>query len=355
LQPGPLSRVINSKRVKNLEYGNRLADALHGFDVIFCSLFPTHLWVARARRRNSTGNGPVVWYLQEPSRKYYWKITDPHLLDHRRYCGSDEQSRHLSEYAKTLYKHDHDRRQRRQIAWDRKALRHIDLILANSKFSAQNISRAFERQVEVCYPGIPTDSEPLKAPGGDYMLAVARFSVRKNVQNIIEAFHVLSRQHGRDDIPLKIVGQGPCWPELETLVQQKGLGGHVEFLGFLNDRQLAEAYQKARLSIYLPIDEPFGLIAVESMYRGVPPIVSDHGGLAEIVVHGETGLHVNPFDPEKIADAVVSLWDDEKKIGSMARAGRNRVENHFTSEHLLGRIERFLLQVQETRGDGARG
>ncbi|GAB4338984.1 MAG: hypothetical protein Kow0099_13580 [Candidatus Abyssubacteria bacterium] len=345
LQPGLLSRVINSKRVKILEYGNQLSKMLDSFDVIFCSLFPTHLWIAHAKRRNSI-HAQIVWYLQEPSRKFYWRITDPHLMELEKQSVGAEYNRHLRRCLSILLDRDNPSKMRRQISWDRKAVKHIDLILANSRFSADNITRAFGVPAHVCYPGIPTDSQPLqKTASGEYLLAVARFSLRKNVQNIIEAMHIVSERHGRKDIPLKIVGQGPCQAELESLVHERNLNSQVEFLGFLDDRELAEAYKRARLTIYLPIDEPFGLIAVESMYRGVPPIVSDHGGLAEIVVHGETGLHVNPFDPVHVAQGVVSLWDDQSTIQKMALAGRRRVEENFTETHLIDRVETLILDT----------
>ena len=344
LRPGFITRVANSTRVTIMDYGNQLSRLLRGFDIIICSLFPSHLWLVRAKERNAEINGRIIWYVHEPSRKIYWNITDRHLLEHAKYCQNLEYNEHLRKCVGDFCKRGRKRKKRRQISWDRNAVKRMDLILANSHFNAENMANILETPVEICYPGIPTRSGELNNEPGEYLLAVASLRDKKNVRNIIEALHILSAERGRKEIKLRIVGQGPDRGELEELVLARDLAYQVEFLGYCDDRELNNIYRKARLSIYIPIDEPFGLIALESMYHGTPPIVSDHGGVSEIVLHGETGLLVNPFDPTKIADAIDGLWDDEEKIRKMGAAGRRRVEAQFTQRHFLGRLEAFLQQ-----------
>ncbi|MBI5117368.1 glycosyltransferase family 4 protein [Candidatus Poribacteria bacterium] len=342
LKPGFLSRMVNSKRLKVADFSDQLSGLLAGYEVVFCSLFPTHLWVARARRRGKGVNCRIIWYLQEPARKYYWKITDRHIVDHARYCQNPLYNEHLRKCVESRIRGENSWKSRRQILWDRDAVKQIDLILANSEFSADNISRAFEAPVKVCYPGIPVCPDVRLPQPGDYLLTVSPLRGKKNVHNVIEALHLLSAKMGRTDIRLKIAGQGPSRAELEVLVRERNLTSQVEFLGFLDDFELADAYKKARLTVYIPVDEPFGLIAAESMSHRVPPIVSDHGGVSEIVSHNQTGLLVNPFDPEKVAEAIASLWDDTERIQRMGRAGRERVEAMFTQRHFLDRVEGFL-------------
>jgi glycosyltransferase involved in cell wall biosynthesis len=204
------------------------------------------------------------------------------------------------------------------------------------------MTQALGVRAEVCYPGVPTSETLGEVTVGEYLLAVSPLRPKKNIHNIIEALHVLVVDRGREDIHLKIVGEGKYQAELEALAQDRNVISHVEFSGRLTDRELAETFREARLSVYIPIDEPFGLIAVESMYHGTPPIVSDHGGVTESVIHNETGLLANPFDPEKVADAILSLWDDDERIYQMGLAGRKRVEQRFTHRRFLDRVESFL-------------
>ncbi len=342
LRPRFFSQVMNSKRLTILDYGGQLCDILRDQDVIFCSLFPTHLWVARAKK-SSRLKGRVIWYLQEPSRRTYWQITDRHVLEHAKYCQGSEYNVHLRKCIESRLKSENKHKKQRQMLWDKHAVRHIDLVLANSRFSADNIARAFGASVEVCYPGIPTCFGAEAEQPGEYLLAVAPLRAKKNVHNVVEALHLLSTERNRKDIRLKIVGQGPSRSELEQLVRKRGISSQVEFLGFLDDQQLADVYRGARLTVYIPIDEPFGLIAVESMFHGVPPIVSDHGGVSEIVRDGQTGMLVNPFDPRAVADTIESLWGNSARIHEMGAAGRQQVEAKFTQRHFLDRLEAFLV------------
>ncbi|HOQ89417.1 MAG TPA: glycosyltransferase, partial [Candidatus Hydrogenedentes bacterium] len=75
--------------------------------------------------------------------------------------------------------------------------------------------------------------------------------------------------------------------------------------------------------------EPFGLVAVEAMAAGKPVVASRSGGLADIIVDGETGLLVPPGDPRCLAEAIARLLSDPNIRNSMGIAGRQRVEEHY--------------------------
>ena len=346
LRPGLISRIIDTRHGQTIDYGNQLSKLLRGFDVTICSIYPSYLWVTRAKRRWQDRNGRIVWYFHEPPRKVYWDITDSHLVNQHVYCDRQDINFHLRRDREKFIRTDNPRKKRKKKTRDKKAVESIDTILANSKFSADNMRQALGGPIEVCYPGIPMPESPGGGALGQYLLSVSPLRPNKNVHNIIEALQVLS-ERGRRDIYLKIAGKGGCRPELENLIRSKGIASQVEFLGYLSDRELADTYRKARLGVYIPIDEPFGLIAVEFMGHGVPPIVSDHGGVSEIVIHEQTGLLVNPFDPVKIADMIASLWDDDDKIRVFSQAGRRRVEDEFTQRIFIENLEAFLVQNHE--------
>jgi len=343
LQHGFISRTIDTNHAQTIDYGIQLSKLLRGFDATICSIYPSYLWVAWAKRRRQNMNGRIVWYFHEPPRKYYWEITDRHLVNQHAYCDRQDINFHLRRDLEKFIRTDNPKKKRKKRSRDKKAIKSIDIILANSKFSADNMRQALGGPIEICYPGIPTPEPPGGGALGKYLLSVSPLRPNKNVHNIIEALQVLS-ERGRRDIHLKIVGQGGCRQELENLVHGKGIASQVEFLGYLNDRELADTYRKARLGVYIPIDEPFGLIAVEFMGHGIPPIVSDHGGISEIVIHEQTGLLVNPFDPMKIADTIASLWDDDDKIKSFSQAGRRRVEDEFAQQIFIEKMESFLVR-----------
>jgi glycosyltransferase involved in cell wall biosynthesis len=173
---------------------------------------------------------------------------------------------------------------------------------------------------------------------------VSPLTRKKNVHNVIEAMNILVNQRKLDGVRLKIVGDGPERAAIEGLAAQYGLGDRVAFLGFVSDAQVVRTYQAARLTVYVPIDEPFGLVPLESMACGTPVVASDHGGPLDSVVANETGLHVNPFDPEAIADAIQALFCDEARLRAMGASGARWVRERFTLEGFLDRFEQMALR-----------
>lgn len=84
-------------------------------------------------------------------------------------------------------------------------------------------------------------------------------------------------------------------------------------------------------------DEPFGLVAVEAMARGLPVVVARSGGLTEIVEHGVTGFHSDK-DAGSLRRTVEMLLADPSLRARMGEAGRRRVERHFHPSVQMGEI-----------------
>lgn len=77
--------------------------------------------------------------------------------------------------------------------------------------------------------------------------------------------------------------------------------------------------------------EPFGRMAIEAMAYGKPPIVAAHGGLTEIVTHGEDGLRFSPNDTEALREQLETLRRDPAKAASLGRTGRETVNQRFSA------------------------
>lgn len=88
--------------------------------------------------------------------------------------------------------------------------------------------------------------------------------------------------------------------------------------------------------------EPFGITAVEGMAAGLPVVASRTGGLAESVVHGETGYHIEPGRADELAARLDELIRSPRLRAEMGRNGRARVQTHYD----WGRIvERHYLPL----------
>lgn len=89
-------------------------------------------------------------------------------------------------------------------------------------------------------------------------------------------------------------------------------------------------------------EEPFGLVAVEGMARGLPVVVTRSGGLAETVVDGVTGT-IAEKSPESLRAAVEPLVRDASMRARMGRAGRERAEGHHDPERCMGALRERAL------------
>ena len=101
----------------------------------------------------------------------------------------------------------------------------------------------------------------------------------------------------------------PLFEQVRNAAPAEGLP--IEFLGMRPREEAIELIGKAELQVIASeCFEGFPLVAVESYARGTPVVASSIGGLTELVIDGETGLHFAAGDPASLAGQVRRLWDD---------------------------------------------
>jgi len=126
-------------------------------------------------------------------------------------------------------------------------------------------------------------------------------------------------------------------------ILKNNLNDTVFLLGYVSREELLSYYKNCLAVIYLPYDEPFGLPYLEAAYFSKPSIASNHGGPAELVINGKTGLLVSPSDINEISNAIKTISKDKDAAEIM---GNNA--NKFLKEKFLWEmyINRFLTQIQ---------
>jgi phosphatidylinositol alpha-1,6-mannosyltransferase len=90
--------------------------------------------------------------------------------------------------------------------------------------------------------------------------------------------------------------------------------------------------------------EGFGIVYLEAGARGLPVVAGNVGGATDAVVHGETGLLIDPTDPDAVAGAIVALLTDKDRARSMGEAGRRWAERHACPT-ITAQWEDLLLEV----------
>jgi len=161
------------------------------------------------------------------------------------------------------------------------ALKKMDRIIANSVNVRSRLLNIAGLSAEVVYP--PIDTDHFRWLGQDnYYVSTARLEPNKRVDLIVEAFC------GMPDQRLIVLSGGSM---LERLKARVGNGyGNIHFTGWQTDEQLRQWMGNAIATLYIPMNEDFGMSPVESMAAGKPVIGVNEGGLRETVVDGQTGI-----------------------------------------------------------------
>ncbi len=131
---------------------------------------------------------------------------------------------------------------------------------------------------------------------------------------------------------------------LLAMVHDLGITDAVIFPGYRND--VPELLHAVDVFVHSPIlPEPFGLVIVEAMARGMPVIASNAGGIPDIVDHEVTGLLIPPGNHEELAEAIVRLLRDPALRKRLGEAGRQKAFERFSAERMTRELEQSYLEI----------
>ena len=179
------------------------------------------------------------------------------------------------------------------------------------------------------------------APDGEKLLIhLSNFRPVKRVQDCIR---ILAEVRRHTPAHLLMVGDGPERGPAERLARDLGVERHVSFLGKQNhvERIIPLAHV-----LLMPSDlESFGLVALEAMACGVPPVATRVGGVPELITDGVDGFLEGVNDIPAQAARVVSLLTDEALHSKMSGAARWTAGERFCSEKIIPQYERYYDDV----------
>lgn len=175
-----------------------------------------------------------------------------------------------------------------------------------------------------------------------FVLYAGNIKPHKNIDRLIEAFHLL-RKRGFDEVKLLIIGDEISkYATLRRAVHRYKLHKHVRFFGFVDDKTLASLYRLARVFVFPSLYEGFGLPPLEAMASGTPVITSNVSSLPEVV--GDAALLIDPYEPEAISDAMQRVLSDAGLRADLRARGLARAR-HFSWERSIGRVREIYQEV----------
>jgi len=155
------------------------------------------------------------------------------------------------------------------------------------------------------------------------LIAVGRLKAPKDFLTLIRALAALPDQ----EYEALIVGDGPDRSEVKAEIQRLGLEDRVQLAGERSD--VPELLAASDVFVLSSRSEGLPVSVLEAMAAELPVVASGVGGLAELVVDGETGILVPPGDEAALAEALGRLVEDSELRRRLGAAGRARAESSF--------------------------
>jgi len=194
---------------------------------------------------------------------------------------------------------------------------------------------------------------------GPVILTLARLDERyKGHDMMLRALPLILAQV--PDTTYVIAGDGRYRRYYEQLAASLGVRDHVIFTGRVSDEERLALYDRCDLFALISREEVdggaegFGIVFLEAAARGKPAIGGRSGGIPDAIVDGTTGLLVDPTDIHAIADACVTLLTDRALARRLGEAGRRRVQESYTWDHIARQVEAVLQGALTDTATGTR-
>jgi glycosyltransferase involved in cell wall biosynthesis len=153
------------------------------------------------------------------------------------------------------------------------------------------------------------------------------------MKGLVPLLEAIAKLRAEREIELVVIGQPKVKGRVATTIERLGLNDIVTTITGVSDEDLARLYGEAEVAIVPSLYEGFSLPAIEAMSCGVAVVATTGGALPEVVgVSGETGLLVEPNDPDALVEAIRQLLDDADLRARLGANGRRRVMERFTWE-----------------------
>lgn len=222
--------------------------------------------------------------------------------------------------------------------WDTLTANRVDHFIANSRYTAQRIWRAYRREAAVIHPPVDVERFRVNEKKEGFFLFVSRLVPYKKADLVVAAFTKLG-------MPLAVVGDGPQFEECRRLA-----GKNVEFLGYQDDAIIADLMSRARALVFAA-EEDFGIVPVEAQACGTPVIVYGKGGVEDTVVPATgdnwetaTGIFFHEQSVEALEAAVRQFLDWE---GLFRPEVLRRNAERFGRETFKREIATFVFEKWE--------
>ena len=211
--------------------------------------------------------------------------------------------------------------------WDRKTANRVGHYIAISRYIAERIKKAYNREATVIYPPVDVAAFVPGPNKEDFYLTASRMVPYKKMDLIVEAFSLMP------DRKLVVIGEGPDFRKVKAKA-----GGNVELLGYQPPSVMRDYLQRARAFVYAA-EEDFGIVTVEAQACGTPVIAFGKGGSLETVIETKTGI----FFPEQSVESLINaIREFDKVSGGFDTIAIRKNAEKFGAERFKKEFKDFI-------------
>lgn len=283
---------------------------------------------------------PLLKYLQIPSVFYVHE-----LIRKFHEGGQVTKNNFLEQIIENLYR-------KKILENELKCAKKANLLLCNSYFTREYIYKSIGLFAKVNYLGINTKLfEPKGIKRENFVFALGTLIGNKGYNFMIESLAYLPPKIRPKLVIAYARGSDILKKQLQKQAEENQVS--IDFVVRPDDSILVELYNKALLTLYPPIMEPFGLVPLESMACGTPVVGVKEGGVRETIVDGVTGV-LTDRDPKLYSAAIERLLTDEAYRKKLGKTGITYIRENWTWEKSVEKFEEYLyalLESEKTKKD----
>jgi L-malate glycosyltransferase len=216
---------------------------------------------------------------------------------------------------------------------------------------------SIEKEISLTPFGVDTDvfkEIPVEKDNSDTIKIgiVKGLKAYYGVEYLIRAIPILIQKlkdNGAEPLASKliveIVGHGPLYESLKELADSLGVGTIIDFKGEIPHSDVPKVLNTFDIYCAPSIAESFGVAVLEASACGLPVIVTDVGGLPEVVMDNETGFIVKAKDPQALAEKLYQLVLNPDLRKTMGKNGKQFVSDYYSWEKSVDRMEEVYRKV----------
>lgn len=178
---------------------------------------------------------------------------------------------------------------------------------------------------------------------------VKRLEKESGIDKLIEAFYLLAKKLPDSTLKLIIIGGGTLYSVYKNLTKKYGIESKTIFTGVLTGEKVIEMHNSMDIEVYLSTYESFGVAVLEALACENPVVVSNIGGLPEIVDDGKTGFIIPNGNAVKAANVIEKLILDAELRKKIGKAGRQKVSEFFSWKENVDEMINIYNKIQEKR------